>query len=329
MKRISVFILALVLMFSTAASAQQKVTAYTTLFEPTARLVFEEFEKDTGIKVEWVRLSGGEAVARMDAERRNPQASIWVGGVGLDHMTAKNMGLTEQYFSPNADIIPEQFKDPDGYWIGLYVGALGFISNNERLAELGIEPPTSWQDLLRPELKGEIQVANPGTSGTAYNFVATLVQLWGEDEAFAYLKEFHKNVQQYTRSGNAPNQAVGLGEVAVGIGYAHDQVTVVQQGYPVTITFPEEGTGYEISSMSLIKGGKEMEAAKILYDWMLTERAMQLLASTNVVPVVDVPLVEGAVPISEVNVIDQDDVWAASQKERLVEKWNNEVFRGR
>mgnify|MGYP000899938602 CR=1 FL=1 len=329
MKRIAVFILALVLMFSTAASAQQKVTAYTTLFEPTARLVFEEFEKDTGIKVEWVRLSGGEAVARMDAERRNPQASIWVGGVGLDHMTAKNMGLTEQYFSPNADIIPEQFKDPDGYWIGLYVGALGFISNNERLAELGIEPPTSWQDLLRPELKGEIQVANPGTSGTAYNFVATLVQLWGEDEAFAYLKEFHKNVQQYTRSGNAPNQAVGLGEVAVGIGYAHDQVTVVQQGYPVTITFPEEGTGYEISSMSLIKGGKEMEAAKILYDWMLTERAMQLLASTNVVPVVDVPLVEGAVPISEVNVIDQDDVWAASQKERLVEKWNNEVFRGR
>jgi iron(III) transport system substrate-binding protein len=56
---------------------------------------------------------------------------------------------------------------------------------------------------------------------------------------------------------------------------------------------------------------------------------MNLLASTNVVPVVDVPLVEGAVPISEVNVIDQDDVWAASQKERLVEKWNNEVFRGR
>ncbi len=103
----------------------------------------------------------------------------------------------------------------------------------------------------------------------------------------------------------------------------------MQQGYPVTITFPEEGTGYEISSMSLIKGGKEMEAAKILYDWMLTERAMQLLASTNVVPVVDVPLVEGAVPISEVNVIDQDDVWATSQKERLVEKWNNEVFRGR
>lgn len=329
MRKTAVLVLVMVLLLSTVASAQQKVTAYTTLFEPTARLVFEEFEKDTGIKVEWVRLSGGEAVARMDAERRNPQASIWVGGVGLDHMTAKNMGLTEQYFSPNVEVIPAQFRDPEGYWVGLYVGALGFISNTERLAQLGIEPPTSWNDLLRPELKGEIQVANPGTSGTAYNFVATLVQLWGEDEAFDYLREFHKNVQQYTRSGNAPNQATGLGEVAVGIGYAHDQVTVVQQGYPVTITFPVEGTGYEVATMSLIKGGKEMEAAKILYDWMLTERAAELLASTNVATIIDVPLAEGAVPISQVNVIDQDDLWAASQKERLVEKWNNEVFRGR
>lgn len=327
MKRTIVFVLTLVLMACAVVSAQDRVTVYTTLFEPTARLLFEAFEEDTGIRVDFVRLSGGEAVARMDAERRNPQASMWFGGVGLDHMTAKNMGLTEPYVSPNAENILPQFRDPEHYWTGIYVGALSFISNTERLAELGIEAPRSWADLLRPELKGEIQVANPGTSGTAYNFIATLVQLWGEDEAFEYLKEFHKNVQQYTRSGNAPNPATGLGEVAVGIGYAHDQVTVVQEGYPVQITFAEEGTGYEVATISLIKGGKEMEAAKKLYDWALTERAAILLASTNVVPIIDVPLNEGAVPISQVNVIDQDDLWAAAQKERLVEKWNNEVYR--
>lgn len=329
MKRILLLILAMVLMFTLAISAQQTVAVYTTLFEPTARLLFDAFEADTGIKVEWVRLSGGEAVARMDAERRNPQASMWFGGVGLDHMTAKNMGLTEAYVSPNASNIPAQFRDPENYWTGIYVGALSFISNQNRLAELGIEAPTSWHDLLKPELKGEIQIANPGTSGTAYNFIATLVQLWGEDEAFEYLKKFHQNVQQYTRSGNAPNPATGLGEVAVGIGYAHDQVTVVQEGYPVNITTAKEGTGYEVATISLIKGGKQMDAAKKLYDWALTERAAILLASTNVVPIIDVPLAKGAIPISSVNVIDQDDIWAASQKERLVDKWNNEVFRQR
>lgn len=328
-KKTALLVLVLVLMASFVVSAQETVTVYTTLFEPTARLMFAAFEEDTGIKVEWVRLSGGEAVARMDAERRNPQASMWFGGVGLDHMTAKNMGLTEAYESPNAQNIPAQFRDPENFWTGIYVGALSFISNTNRLAELGIEAPTSWADLLRPELKGEIQIANPGTSGTAYNFVATLVQLWGEDEAFEYLKKFHHNVQQYTRSGNAPNPATGLGEVAVGIGYAHDQVTVVQEGYPVVITSAKEGTGYEVATISLIKGGKQMEAAKKLYDWALTERAAILLASTNVVPIIDVPLAQGAVPISAVNVIDQNDIWAASQKERLVEKWNNEVFRQR
>src|SRR5690554_6663471 len=100
MKKTILFVLVMLLMVSEAVSAQERVTVYTTLFEPTARLMFEAFEEDTGIRVDWVRLSGGEAVARMDAERGNPQASMWFGGVGLDHMTAKNMGLTEHYVSP-------------------------------------------------------------------------------------------------------------------------------------------------------------------------------------------------------------------------------------
>ena len=146
MKRTIVFVLTLVLMASAVVSAQDRVTVYTTLFEPTARLLFEAFEEDTGIRVDFVRLSGGEAVARMDAERRNPQASMWFGGVGLDHMTAKNMGLTEPYVSPNAENILPQFRDPEHYWTGIYVGALSFISNTERLAELGIEAPRSWAE---------------------------------------------------------------------------------------------------------------------------------------------------------------------------------------
>ncbi|HEY8530679.1 MAG TPA: hypothetical protein VIL08_00355, partial [Limnochorda sp.] len=88
MKRTLALLVMLSLLTLPAAAQQQKVTVYTTLFEPTARLVFAEFEKDTGIRVEWVRLSSGEAVARLDAERNNPQASIWFGGVGLNHIEA-------------------------------------------------------------------------------------------------------------------------------------------------------------------------------------------------------------------------------------------------
>lgn len=327
MKRTLSLALILVLALGSLALAQEKVVVYSTSFEPLARALFEAFEEDTGIKVEWVRLSTGEATARMDAERKNPQASMWYGGVGLGHIEAKAKGLTMAYESPNAKYIPEQFRDPDNHWTGILVAALAFVVNTQRLAELGIEAPRTWDDLLKPEFKGEVQIANPAASGTAYNVIATLVQMKGEDEAFECLKKLHQNIQQYTRSGFAPSQNVALGEATVAIGYAHDQASLIAEGYPVEIIFPEDGTGYMIESISLIAGGKDLENAKKLYDWALTPRAAALYAETNVVPFFDVPLKPGAIPISEINTIEQDDEWAAQEKERLIEKWHNEVYR--
>ena len=308
-------------------AAKDRILAYTTLDEPLARAVFEAYEKDTGVKVEWVRLSTGEAVARMEAERKNPQVDIWFGGVGLGHIEAKDKGLTTPYVSPNAKNIPAKFKDKDGYWTGIYAGALCFVSNINRLKELGVEAPKSWADALKPEFKGHIQMANPASSGTAYNVIATVVQLWGEEKGFEYMRDLHKNISQYTKSGSAPGKNAAIGEIPVGIGYAHDQVKLVSQGYPLVITFPSEGTGFEVASISLVKGGPNPELAKKLIDWALTERAAKLYANECVVPFVDVPLKKGAVPISQVNTINQDDVWAAANSERLIERWQNEIYR--
>ena len=85
--------------------------------------------------------------------------------------------------------------------MGIYAGALGFGFNTELLAKKNVKPPACWADLLKPEFKGEIQMANPNSSGTAYVAIATLVQLMGEEKAFDYLKKMHANVNAYTRSG--------------------------------------------------------------------------------------------------------------------------------
>ena len=92
--------------------------------------------------------------------------------------------------------------------------------------------PRSWADLLKPEYKGDIQVANPASSGTAYTMIATLVQLMGEDKAFDYLKGLHKNVGQYTRSGTGPIKAVARGETAVSISFVHDAPQESDAGLP-------------------------------------------------------------------------------------------------
>ncbi len=329
-KRIGLAAIVLILAASFAA-AQNSVSAYTTLEEPLAKALFEQFQKETGIAVSFVRLSGGEAVARMEAEAANPQASIWVGGVGLDHITAKSKGLTTPYKSRFSANTPAQFVDPQDFWIGLYVGPLVFVTNLDRAKELGITPPRSWADLLKPEYRGRIRMANPNTSGTAYNVITTIRSLNKGDEAktYDYLKKLDANIDQYTRSGSAPGKSVAIGEIPVAIGYAHDMVKLRVEGANVEITAPSEGTGYELASMSLIKGGKDQVNAKKLYDWVLSSKEAQKLFTQWYLVLVSKGAEKHpmALSIDQIKTVDQDMAWDGhkANKDRLLKRWTDEI----
>lgn len=312
-------------------SASGSVNAYTTLEEPLAAKLFEQFEKETGIKVNFVRLSGGETVARLEAEKANPQASIWVGGVGLDHITAKTKGLTTPYVSRAASKTPDIYKDPENYWVGLYVGPLTFVVNNARMKELGLSNPKGWFDLLDPQYKGYIRVADPNSSGTAYNVLTTMRYILdeSEDAMMDYMSQLDKNIDQYTKSGSAPGKSVATGEIPIAIGYAHDQVKLKAAGSDVTIIAPQEGTGFELASMSLVKGGKDEVNAKKLYDWILSdEDAQKTFTEWYVVLVADGAVKHpDALSISELKTVDQDFLWDGDKdnKARLLDRWTSEI----
>ncbi len=326
------FLLVTLFIITAVMFLANSVGAYTTLEEPLAKRLFDEFEAETGIKVDWVRLSGGEAEARMEAEKNNPQASIWVGGVGLNHISAKIKGLTTPYKSRMAANTPDAYKDDENYWIGLYLGPLGFITNMDRAEELGIEPPEGWLDIIDSRYEGLIRVANPNTSGTAYNLVTTINYLFGMDEdvAFQYLKHLDDSVDQYTRSGSAGGKSVAIGEIPIAIGYGHDLVKLKAEGANVEIRIPEEGTGYEIASMSLIKNGPEPVNAKRLYDWVLGEKAQSIIAEWYVIPVSTIaPKNPDSFSLSEIKTVDQNYVWDAENKQRLLDRWTEEIGSGR
>ncbi|HEX7438418.1 MAG TPA: ABC transporter substrate-binding protein, partial [Caldimonas sp.] len=213
------------------------------------------FAKSTGIKVNMSLKGSGEALAQLIAEKANPKTDVWFGGTGDPHLQAAEQDLTIEYKSASLAQLhawAQQQARQSGYkTVGIYSGPLGFGYNSELIAKKKLPVPRSWADLLKPEYKGEIQVANPASSGTAYTMVATLVQLMGEDKAFDYLKALHKNVSQYTRSGTGPIKAVARGETAVSISFVHDGPGEKLQGFPVETVTPSEGTGAEIGSMSI------------------------------------------------------------------------------
>jgi iron(III) transport system substrate-binding protein len=330
MKRF-ILVLFVLLLAAGMVMAQNTVSAYASCDEKLAKALFDQFEKETNIKVNWVRLSGGEALARMEAEKANPQASIWVGGVGLDHITGKSKDLTTPYPSRFAANTPAEFRDPQNFWIGLYVGPLTFVTNLDRAKALGLTPPKSWADLLKSQYKGYIRMPNPNTSGTAYNVITTIRTLNNKDEnkAFEYLKKLDANIDQYTRSGAAPGQNVATGEIPIAIGYAHDQVKLKFEGANTEINAPSEGTGFELASMSLIKGGKQPVQARQLYDWIITSPNAQKLFTDYYVVLVQKGAVKHplALSLDQIKTINQDMAWDgdAANKKRLLDRWIAEI----
>ena len=317
------------------AAAQGELVLYCTPQEEWCRAVVVAFEKATGVKVLMTRKSSGEFYAQLKAEAANPRGDIWWGGTGDPHLQAAEEGLTEPYKSPKLgdlqDWAVRQAEQSKYRTVGVYAGALGYSYNTEQLKKKGIPEPKCWSDLTKPQFKDEIQVANPNSSGTSYTMLATLVQLMGEDKAFEYLKTLHKNINQYTKSGAAPARAAATGESMVGITFLHDAVTHAVAGAPVKIVAPCEGTGYEIGSMSLIKGAKNMENAKKWYDWALTPEAQAIGAQAKAyqVPSNKTAVVPAEAPkLSDIKLINYDfaKYGSSAERTRLLTKWDKEVY---
>ena len=307
----------------------KELTMYIGVVEQQALVIAKEFEKSSGIKVNFVRMSGGETLGRIRAEKQSPKASVWYGGPADSFIAAKKEGLLEPYKSKNAAGIAANFKDPEGYWTGIYQGYLGFILDNRFFEERKLALPKSWNDLLKPELKGQIIVANPGSAGTAYTVLSTLVQLKGEQEALKYMGQLHKQIKQYTKAGEAPARSAALGEAAVGITFIHNGIRLIKEGYSnLKLSVPEDGTGYEVGAVGIIKGGPEPEAAKIFVDWCLTKQAQELgqkngsyqfLTNPEATPPAE------ALPFKNTKLINYDLAWSGANRQRLVEAWNKAI----
>lgn len=288
------------------------------------------FTEETGIQTNFVRLSSGETVARLEAARSAPEFDVWHGGPVDGFGAAKEQELLASYVSDNAADIPEEYRDAEGYWTGVYLGVLGFCSNQSLLDDLGVDAPTSWDDLTAPELAGQVSTAHPSTSGTAFTTLWTQVErLGGEDAAFDYMADMHRNVLQYSKSGTAPGQHAGRGEVAVGLVFAHDCVKYEEEGMTdLVVSFPEDGTGYEIGGVALVAGTSNEEAAQAYIDWTLTTDAQDIgptVGSYQALTHPDAVVDDRMVQLDSVNLVDYDFAEAASQKPTLTARFDDEI----
>ncbi|GIP35096.1 ABC transporter substrate-binding protein [Paenibacillus sp. J2TS4] len=307
-----------------------KLTVYVGFQEDHAIEAMKQFTKDTGIEAEMIRMSGGEILAKIRAEKDNPQADIWYGGPADTFIAAMEDDLLEPYKSPEAEKIDARYKDPDGYWTGIYVGALGFASNKDFLKKHNLQAPTKWEDFLDPAYKDQVVMGNPSSSSTSYTIMYTILQVMGgEEKGFDFLKKLHSQVSQYTTSGTATGRMVGMGEAAVSVLFAHDIVKYQEEGFEsLELSFPEDGTGYETGAISIIKNTKNPELAQQFVDWALGKNAQEVGQRTGSYQSLTNPEAkqpERGIDFNSLNLIDYDPAEAGKERQRLIDKWNSEV----
>jgi iron(III) transport system substrate-binding protein len=293
-----------------------------------------EFSLSTGIKVNMVRKATGEVFAQLKAEASNPKTDLWYGGTHDPHLQAANENLLDPYLSPNmkdqsawSDDLLAKSKNQV---VGIYRITLGFGVNRELLARKKLAMPTCWSDLTKPEFKGEVELSNPMTSGTAYTILATMVQLYGEDKAFEYLRALNKNVNRYTTSGTAQKQSVARGESMIGVTFLDEFIPEQFAGAPIETVLPCEGTGYSVGAMSLVRGARNPENAKKFYDWALTADAQTIRDQTKVIAIPSNKAAfapERVKALERAKLIDYDfaKFGSSAERKRLIEKWDREV----
>ncbi len=329
LRRLTIAALALL---GVAPAAAQTVNAYSIWPENWARPVLEEFQKATGIKVNFIRFSSGEALSRIIAEKNNPQVDVLFGGPVETFAAGIQEGVFESYKPPAFDRLAPRFKHANGQWVAIADDPLVFLSNNKFLKENGLAPPASWSGLLNPAYKNMLQMADARTSGTAVTRIFSILEVNGRDEAkaFDFMRKLRPNVQLYTKSGGGGTLPVGLGQAGAGIFFIVDALDTKAKGYDVSISFPQEGIGTSAEAIALIKGAKNPQTAKKLIDWAASPEMQSLFAKykINFVPahpdVAVEPSLAGVLKSAKIFPIDAD--YAGANRKRIVDRWINEVL---
>ncbi len=268
-----------------AAKAEGELVVYGSCEEDYLAAACKKFEEIYGIKTSYQRMSTGEVPAKIAEENGKPSADVWFGGTNNPYDQAAADGLLDNSYVPaNAShLLKDMYKDPNGYWYGIYTGLLGFMVNKPELERLGLEAPKTWDDLLKPEYKGLIWLSNYNTAGTPKLVANLMIQLKGKEAGIQYLVDLDKNIKIYTKSGSGPSKNVGTGECVIGIGFLHDGITqIVDNGYDnVELIVPADGTACEIGPVAIFKGAAHPNAAKLFMEFALSPDCVELAAQNG------------------------------------------------
>lgn len=313
-------------MFAGCEKKTKQIGGELVIYSPNSDSLVETiipaFEEKYGVTVHLVSAGTGECTARIEAEKENPQGDVLYGGMNLGEYN-KNPDLWEKYVSPNEKLIDEGYRNLTGYFTNYGMDGSGvLLINNKLAAEQGLTGKINgYADLLNPALKGQIAFGDPTSSSSAWAELTNILAVMGDkpydDKAWEFVEKLVAQCDGIQiGSSSAIYKGVAAGEYLVGLSYEDPCLKLLQDGADVTVVYPSEGAVWLPAGAAIIKGAKNMEQAKAFMDFIISDEAQTLQATTTVrgtntkIPANN-PVLK---PFSEIKLVYEDIQFVASKK---------------
>jgi iron(III) transport system substrate-binding protein len=304
---------------------------YTVLSEAQLKAYLPIYQQEhPGVTLEIERASTWDLVKKVLAEKGQPKVDlVWgLAATSVVRLQAENM--LEDYI-PDADglkrlnLVNPRMRDKatPPQWVGHDVWMAALCVNQAKMDELGLPVPTSWRDLTDPIYKGQLVMSNPKSSGTAFMTISAWIQQMGEENAWSYMDALHQNILLYTDSGRKPCTMAADGKVPIGISFGSAANDERKRGIALDAIYPQEGSGWEIETLALIKKDVVKPEAVKFMTWALGDSAMQAYAHFYPLTSIktDVALPPGFILDPPGNLAPNRVIWASSNYDRIVNEW--------
>ena len=304
----------------------QTVVLYSSNNTETIETALDVVKKSApNLKVQQVTGGTGSLMKRIQAEAKNPRGDVlWSGGFGT---LGAYKDLLQPYKGPGLESIPPEFRGPNDLWVGTNVHVMVMMVNERQLK--GNAAPKTWSDLMKPEWKGKFAITDPSKSATAYMLVYGLLKQFGKDG----LEKIAANAVVTSSSGTT-YKGVASGEYAVGLTIEYAAQEYVAGGQKeIKLVYPSEGSYLAPEGMFIVKGAKNLDAAKTLYNALMSKEVQEAELTKNfrrpTRTDIQVSKLTTLPDLKSIKIFPLNQDAASAEYEQLVALWNIAVGKAR
>ena len=307
-----------------------ELTAYTTLPAETVSILAEVYERENHVRINFVPLTSQEILQEIKNDAVSDPTVVRTVDIVLTDSKilreAAALNLLTPYSSETNDAVRKKFKDEYDRWIGIWYDPIVFCANRDYLRST-VEIPDTWEKISATK-NVRVGITDFIAAEASANLMLQLIGNFGDAKTYEILEGIHPKVIQYAKYLSNPVRQAGMGEVDISVAVESETLRYLQNGYPLKIIYPADGTSYLLTGVGITTAdaAKSQIAAKFS-DWLLSDEA-QLYLQTNgfyFIPTNPQTLAYKSFAGKNLILFENPNGFSEKQRQEFLYRWINDV----